>query len=207
MTYAIGGHQASGTAVTASDVPVGRLDNDSLIVRLHYAVNHLSRWLTPIHNRALLDRTVFRGQPSVKDLVALMRDEELRVYPMFHLMAYENNPNLDRLAPMPRSDRQRAYDANASALATMAEFRRLRHSTMSLLRNLPNDAWQRTGTSRKEHDWQIRTLAEYLAQHDLEVLYQLDTTLDRLGVREGLSPAARTHLDELLRMTPVTLRK
>jgi hypothetical protein len=201
------GHLASGSAATASDVPVAKLDNDSLIIRLHYTINHLSRWLTPIHERGLLDRSVHRGQPSIKDLVALMRDEEARVYPMIHAIAHDSNPNLDRLQPMERSERQLRFDAEASALSTMAEFRRLRQSTLSLLRNLPNDAWQRTGTSRREHDWQIRTLAEYLVTHDLEVLSQMDSALDRLGVRQGLSPAAQTHLDELLRMTPVTLRK
>ena len=207
MTDAMGGHLNSGTAATASDVPVGRLDNDSLIIRLHYTVNHLSRWLTPIHDRGLLDRSVYRDQPSIKQLVASLRDEEAVVYPMLHLIAHEVNPNLDRLTPEPRSERQERFDTQASALSTMAEFRRLRHSTLSLLRNLPNGAWQRAGTSRRDHDWQIRSLAERLASHDLEALYQIDVTLDRIGAREGLSGAARTHLDELLRMTPVTLRR
>lgn len=207
MTQAMGGHLNSGTAATASDVPVSKLDNDSLIIRLHYTVNHLSRWLTPVHDRALLDRSVFRGQPSIKDILVAMRDEEARMYPKLHMIANEANPNLDRIGTETRSERQLAFDASASALSTLAEFRRLRHSTMSLLRNLPDGAWQRAGTSRREHDWQIRGLAEHLATHDLEALYQIDVTLDRIGAREGLAPAARTHLDELLRMTPVTLRQ
>ena len=141
MTDAMGGHLNSGTAATASDVPVGRLDNDSLIIRLHYTVNHLSRWLTPIHDRGLLDRSVYRDQPSIKQLVASLRDEEAVVYPMLHLIAHEVNPNLDRLTPEPRSERQERFDTQASALSTRAEFRRLRHSTLSLLRSSSSTSW------------------------------------------------------------------
>jgi len=52
----------------------------------------------------------------------------------------------------------------------------------------------------------LRDLAEVLANNDIRVLAQIDITLDKIGAREGLSPAACTHLDELLRMTPVSLR-
>src|SRR3712207_8691130 len=54
--------------------------------------------------------------------------------------------------------------------SVMSEFRRLRHSTLSLLRNLPDDAWRRTGISRREHDWTIRQLAEHLLAHDYDIL-------------------------------------
>ena len=52
----------------------------------------------------------------------------------------------------------------------------------------------------------MRDLAEVLAEHDTIVLSKIDNTLDRLGARAGLSPAARTHLDDLMRLVPVTLR-
>lgn len=192
--------------VTAADVPVSRLDNDSLIVRLHYTVNHLSRWLTPVHNRALLDRSVFRDEPSVKELLADLRDEELRIFPKMYLIATQPDPDLDRLPPVRRTAQEERWESFASALSVMAEFRRLRQSTLSLLRGLPDNAWQRFGTSRIEHDWVLRDLAEVLANHDIRVLSKIDVTLDKIGAREGLSPAACTHLDELLRMTPVSLR-
>ena len=45
-----------GRYLTAADVPIAALSNDSLIIRLFNTVNHLSRWLTPIHDRELLER-------------------------------------------------------------------------------------------------------------------------------------------------------
>jgi hypothetical protein len=195
-----------GRVVTAADAPVSQLDNMSLIVRMHNTVNHLSRWLTPIHDRELLDRSVFYGEPSVKDLVMQLRDEEQRIFPKMFLIANENDPDLDRIPPVQRSEAQRRWDEEASALSTMAEFRRLRQSTLSLLRGLPDSAWNRVGTSRKEHDWVLRDLAEYLANHDTAVLSRMDETLDRIGARQGVSPAARTHLNELMRLVPVTLK-
>jgi hypothetical protein len=197
-------HPAS--SVTAADVPVSRLDNNSLIVRLHYTVNHLSRWLTPVHNRALLERSVFRGEPSIKQLLLELRDEELIVFPKMHLIATQPDPDLDKLPPVTRGAQEERWESFASALSVMAEFRRLRQSTLSLLRSLPDNAWHRFGTSRTEHDWVLRDLAELLANHDVQVLSRIDQTLDKIGARDGLSPAARTHLDELLRLTPVKLR-
>lgn len=191
---------------TAADVKISELSNDSLIIRLHFTINHLSRWLTPIHDRTLLERSLRRGEPSVKDLLIRLRDEELRTFPKLHLIAVENDPDLDRLPDVTRSPELLAQDQRLSPLSILAEFRRLRQSTVSLLRSLPDNAWGRVGTSRREHDWQIRTLAEHLANHDLDVLYEIDLTLDRVGAREGVSQAAKAHLDELLRLVPVTLR-
>src|SRR5688572_4995495 len=123
-----------GQIVTAADVPVSQLDNMSLIVRMHNTINHLSRWLTPVHNRALLDRKVFYGEPSVKELLFALRDEEQRIFPKMFMIANENDPDLDRIPPAQRSERQLRWDETASALSVMAEFRRLRQSTLSLLR-------------------------------------------------------------------------
>jgi len=195
-----------GRYVTAADVPVSALSNDSLIIRMFNTVNHLSRWLTPIHDRDRLERTAFYGQPSVKELLYELRDEERRIFPKMYLISIQPDPDLDRIPPVTRSERDQLWDANTTALSTMAEFRRLRQSTLSLLRGLPDSAWNRSGTSRKEHDWTLRELAELLANHDTLVLRRIDDTLDQIGVREGLSPAARTHLDDLMRLVPVTLR-
>jgi hypothetical protein len=195
------------TARTAADVKIADLDNDSLIIRLHFTINHLSRWLTPVHDRLKLERSVRRGEPSVKELLLRLRDEELRIFPKMHVIAVKNNPNLDKLTEYARQTEQDELDAGLSPLSTMAAFRRLRQSTCSLLRGLPDTAWSRVGTSRKEHDWQIRSLAEHLANHDLDVLYDIDLSLDRSGAREGISAASRVHLDELLRLVPVTVRR
>lgn len=199
--------EAVASVLTAADVKISEMSNDSLIVRLHFTINHLSRWITPVHDRTRLERSIRRGEPSVKELLIRLRDEELRVFPKLHLIAVENNPNLDRLPEYARTPDQIARDERLSSLSIMAEFRRLRQSTCSLLRSLPDDAWRRVGTSRKEHDWQLRSLAEHLASNDLDVLYEIDLALDRVGAREGVSAASRAHLDELLRLVPVTVRK
>ena len=192
--------------LTAADVPIDALSNDSLIVRLFNTVNHLSRWMTPVHDRDLLDRSAFFGQPSVKELVAQLRDEEKRIFPKMYLISIEADPDLDRIPVAQRSEADLNWDENTTALSTMAEFRRMRQSTLSLLRGLPDNAWKRRGTSRLDRDRTLRELAEMLAQHDTIVLSEIDATLDRIGAREGLSPAARTHLDDLMRLVPVTLR-
>jgi len=191
---------------TAGDVKISELSNDSLIVRLHFTINHLSRWLTPIHDRTKLERTIRRGEPTPKELVIRLRDEEQRIFPMLHLIAAENNPDLDRLPASSKSPADAARDERLSTLSIMAEFRRLRQGTCALLRSLPDNAWSRVGSSRRTHDWQIRSLAEHLASHDLDVLYEIDLSLDRTGARDDVSAASRAHLDELLRLVPVTVK-
>ena len=78
----------------------------------------------------------------------------------------------------------------------------LRQSTCSLLRALPDSGWNRLGTSRREHDWQIRELAEVAGHHDLDTLTTMDQMLDRVGARTGVSKASRAHLDELAAVVP-----
>ena len=183
------------------------LDNNALIIRLHFTINHLSRWLTPIHDQTRLVRTVRRGEPSVEDLLFALRDEELRVFPKLHLISVRTLPDLDKQPEPRRTAAEEAHDREALPIEIMAEFRRLRQSTCSLLRSLPDNAWSRLGISRREHDWTIRGLAEHLARHDLEILAEMDLALDRVGAREGIASASRAHLDELLRLTPGGTRR
>jgi hypothetical protein len=184
---------------TAADLPVSQTSNTSLVLRLHMTPNHLSRWLTPITNQTPLYFPARRGEPSVIGLLKRMRDEELHIYPRMHLIANEINPDLDRLP-----DLRGAADAeDETVFKAMAEFRRLRMSTCSLLRALPDAAWMRVGTSRREHDWQIRALAEHLVHHDIDCLYAMDIALDNTGARGGINSAARVHLDEILRLIPL----
>ena len=193
-------------AAAAEDVPIADLDNNALIIRLHFTVNHLSRWLTPIHDQGPLGRTVRRGEPSVKELELRLRDEALRVFPKLHAIANRTLPDLDKLPPVRRTPEEERLDREATPLEIMAEFRRLRQSTCSLLRGLPDNAWSRLGISRREHDWTIRALAEYLAAHDRATLAEMDRALDRIGVRREIATANRAHLDELLRLAPATRR-
>lgn len=197
QTVAMGPSNAD-TAERAERAVISALDNNSLIIRLHFTINHLSRWLTPIHEQRRLLRSIRRGEPSVKDLLLELRNEELRVFPKMYAISVKTLPNLDKLPPLVRTPADEALDERSTPLEVVAEFRRLRQSTCSLLRSLPDSAWEREGISRREHDWTIRGLAEHLARHDLVVLRDIDMTLDRIGAREGVSPAARTHIDELL---------
>ncbi len=194
-----GGATIVGTTSGARE-EVARLDNDSLIIRLHFTVNHLSRWLSPIHDESRLRRSVYRGQASVRDLMLRLRNEELRVFPKMHAISIRTQPDLDKLPPVRRSPEEERHDREATVLELMAEFRRLRQSTCSLLRSLPDDAWDRIGISRREHDWTLRALAEHLALHDRATLAEMDRTLDQVGVREGIAMASRVRFDELLRL-------
>jgi hypothetical protein len=196
-----------GTAVAGAGEPaVGELSNDALIIRLHFTPNHLSRWLTPIHDQSRLQRSVRRGEPSVKELVLRLRDEEERVFPMMHAITVRTSPDLDKLPPPRRTPEDERRDREATAIEVMAEFRRLRQSTCSLLRGLPDSAWERVGISRRTHDWTLRALAEHLVGHDVEVLYEMDVALDRAGAREGIATASRVHLPELLQLAPADRR-
>lgn len=188
---------------TAADLPISEHDNNSLILRLHMTVNHLSRWLTPITNNEPLKWSVRRGDLSVMQLLQQMRDEELIGYARLHAIANSVNPDLDEITD-PRNDPARKVEGfDRSPLSVLAEFRRLRQSTCGLLRGLPDSAWTRVGTSRIEHDWQIRSLAEHLAHHDYDKLSQIDLALDRSGARDGINSVSKVHLDDLLRLVPV----
>jgi hypothetical protein len=192
--------------LTAVDVGVEDLDNDSLIVRLQMTVNHLSRWLTPITNQSILLRSARRGELSVMELLQELRNTEQVAFQRMNAIANQINPNLDKL-PDPRyfpEKDQPGFDR--SPLSVLAQFRRLRLSTCALLRSLPDNAWQRVGTSRLEHDWQIRTIAEFLAENDTRVLHQMDVALHNSGVRRHINEVSGTHLTELMQLYPVRAR-
>jgi len=188
------------------DVAMTDLSNNALIVRLHYTINHLSRWLTPIHDQRRFERTIRRGEPTVRELVARLRDEELRVFPMMHAIAVQTSPDLDKLPPAVRTADEDWLVREASTIQVMGSFRRLRQSTCSLLRGFPDTAWERGGVSRRDRNWTLRQLAEHLASHDLETLFEMDLALDRVGAREGIAAASRAHLSELLKLAPTDRR-
>lgn len=194
---------ATPAAALPGPAAIGGLDNDGLIIRLHFTINHLSRWLSPVHEQGRLERSVYRDQPSTKELVLRLRDEELIVFPMLHAIATKTSPDLDKLPPPRRLAEEQRHERGAPALEVMAEFRRLRQSTCSLLRSLPDDAWDRIGISRRDHDWTIRTLAERLALHDVSVLAAMDRSLDLVGVRDGIAAVSRVPLAELERLDPL----
>ena len=182
-----------------NDPAVRALSNDALIVRLIQTLNRLSRWLTPIHDRTILEFSARRGEPSVKDLLLRMRDTETRAYSLMYAIASQRNPDLDRVALSEPSRVQVAADRLAAPLVVMSGFRRIRESSTSLLRALPDTAWERGGYSRSERNWTIRELGEFLAVHDSEMLTSIDRTLARSGARQGIAEVSQVgfaHIEE-----------
>jgi hypothetical protein len=68
-----------------------------------------------------------------------------------------------------------------------------------LLRALPDTAWERSGYSRRERNWTIRELAEFLAVHDLQALADVDHALERIGARHEIASVSRVRYDQLAR--------
>jgi hypothetical protein len=188
---------AVAVAQLEADVPLAKLSNDALIIELLQTLNHLSRWLTPIHNQTLLEISPRRSEPSVKEHLITLRDTEARIFALLFAIVSETNPDLDKV-PMPTRTRiQLEADQDAKPLVIMSEFRRIRESTSSVLRALPDNAWDREGYSRRERNWSVRELAEFLARNDRKVLGEIDRMLDRQGVRRGIAAASRVRFDQL----------
>src|SRR3954447_9982726 len=175
----------------AADASIQNLSNDALIIRLIQTINHLSRWLTPIHDPTVLEFSPRRSEPSVKELLIRMRDIETRAYGFMHAIAAERNPDLDRVPRVEPTPPQIGVDRSAHPLVIMSEFRRVRESSTSLLRALPDNAWERGGYSRTERNWTIRELAEYLARHDSDMLQRIDRVLSRSGARDGIAAVSQ----------------
>jgi len=184
--------------VSAADSSIRELSNDALIIRLLQTVNHLSRWLTPIHDRTILEFSVRRSEQSVKELLIRLRDTEIRAYGIMNAIASERDPDLDRVPGVKPSPAQIAVDRSAHSLVIMSEFRRVRESSTALLRALPDNAWQRGGYSRTQRNWTIRELAEFLAGNDREMLPRIDRALSRSGARHGIAAVSQvgyTHIE------------
>lgn len=189
-------------AVKLDATSVQQLTNDQVVIRLLNTINHLSRWLSPIHEQWRLVRVVHRGEPSVKEVVIRLRDEERRQFPRLYAIATRGNPDLDKLPAPEYGDDDRRRDDEATVLEIQADFRRLRQSTCSLLRSLPDVSWQRTGISRRHRSTTIRGIADALVLHDQAVLTELDRALDRTGARQGVAAVSRASVDELLALSP-----
>ena len=194
----------AGNPVDASSV--ARMTNDQIVIRLLNTISHLSRWLSPVHDRQRLERSPHRNQPSVKELLIRLRDEERIVFSQIYAIATENRPDLDRLPPPNPSDEDRRHDREATGLELQAECRRLRQSTCSLLRSLPDISWRRGGISRRERSVSIRELAERLVLHDQRILGEIDRALTAAGAREGIATVSQAGLPELQVLSPAVAR-
>lgn len=182
------------------------LDNNALILRLHYTVHHLSRWITPIHDRNKLERSRHFGEPTVRDLVILMRQNEQFIYPRMFVIANENDPNMDQIPAHEPNAYLRMADKNWSTVELLGGFRRLRQSTCGLLRQMPDSAWLRKGYSRVHEDATLRDLAEQLAEHDYRALRAMDNTLWDSGARENIAEIQTASLDDLMELVPKSVK-
>ncbi len=192
-----------GDPVPAEQIEtIQRLGNNSLIIRLMFTVNHLSRWLTPIHDDDRLDRALHRGEPTVKELVVALREYDKFIYPRMYLAANSPGADFDTLENPTISPVRERFDQHDTTVVLMSEFRRTRQTITALLRALPDAAWDLGGRSQKGVEGTIRSMAEALAIHDYRVLRAMDQTLDQTGAREGLAVIQKAHLDELLALTP-----
>lgn len=180
-------------------------DNNSLIIRLHFTIHHLSRWLSPIHDSSKLTRSRYHGEPTVKEILLAMRDHEQYIYPRMHVIATKEDPNLDTIPDYHPSHGRAQSDIDHSSIVLLSSYRRLRQSTCSLLRNLPDNAWDRKGYSRQHRNTTIRQLAEGLAASDYRYLRAMDQALTAVGAREGLAEIQKTPLDELLKLVPTSM--
>ena len=182
-------------------------DNNSLIIRLHFTIHHLSRWLSPIHDRNKLERSLYHGEPTVKEILLQMRNHEQLIYPLMYVIATQEDPNLDTIPDYHPSLGRQKSDEEHSTIVLLSSYRRLRQSTCSLLRNLPDNAWDRTGYSRKHRNTTIRQLAEGLAASDYRYLRAMDQALGDVGARDGLAEIQKTPLDELMNLVPTSMQK
>jgi hypothetical protein len=194
----VDGKEATTDAQAHDEARVRNLSNDALIIELINTLNHLSRWLTPIHDRSLLVYAPRRSERSVKDVLLQMRDTDTGVYALMNAIATQNNPDLDQVPRVERTPVQIGADRAADPLVVMSEFRRVRESATALLRALPDSAWERGGYSRRERNWTIRELAADLALHDRRALAEVDRALERIGARHNITQASRVRYEELL---------
>ena len=182
------------------------LDNNALVLRLHFTVHHLSRWITPIHDRNKLERSRHYGEPTVRDLVILLRDHEQFIFPRMFIIANETDPDLDRAQPYIPDASVVHATRTWSTVELLSAFRRLRQATCGLLRQSPDAAWNRLGYSRQHENATLRELAEQLAEHDYRVLRAMDATLWDSGARDDIAEIQTASLDELLALVPATLK-
>jgi hypothetical protein len=149
------------------------MDEQQIIIALTHMPSLLSKRISPQRDMTRLTRAPERGEWSVRDILAHLRDNEARYFPKMYLIATSEHPDLRRVERVGPTE----YDPDDSPFMVMSQFRRLRQSTLSLLNELPRDAWRRTGVDVDNEVVTIRDLALELVDHDREHLAQIDATL------------------------------
>jgi hypothetical protein len=156
-----------------------------IIIPLTLMPSWLSKRITPQRDETKLTRAAERGEWSAREILAHLRDNEALYVPKMYLIATTEFPDLRRAAGTVHT----AHKPDDSTFTVMSQFRRLRQSTLSLLRELPRDAWRRAGRDVDGSTLTIRDFALELVQHDAEHLRQLDETLiARNALPHGVLP-------------------
>lgn len=156
--------------------------DEQIILELTHMVNQLAKRITPQRDLTRVNRAAERGEWSVRDIVAHLRDNEARYFPKMHLISVAEHPDLRRVQNIGATE----YDPDDTVFTVMSQYRRLRQSTLSLLRELPRDGWRRAGVDVDSSRVTIRDLARELMAHDREHLAQIDETL----IARGALPTA-----------------
>lgn len=152
-------------------------ENERLIVALTQTLNQVTKRISPQRDESRVNRAPARGEWSVRDIIAHLRDHEATAFAKLHLMATSEVPDF-RHANLSTGI---VYDPDDSVFIVMSQFRRLRQSTLSLLKEMPPDAWRRTARDVDNRTITIRDLAESLLRHDREHLAQIDSVLIARG--------------------------
>lgn len=151
--------------------------NERLIVALTQTPNQVTKRISPQRDESRVNRAPERGEWSVREIIAHLRDHEAVTFAKMHLMVTSEAPDLRHI----NLSTGAVHDPNDSVFVVMSQFRRLRQSTLSLLKELPLDAWRRTARDVDNRTVTIRDLAEALLRHDNEHLAQIDATLIARG--------------------------
>lgn len=146
---------------------------EQIYLKLFHMLNYLSKRVSSQRDEGKLVRPAQRGEWSVRETIVHLRDHEARTYPKLHLLATAVHPDLRHIGEVRLTD----YHPEDTTLTIISQFRRIRQSTVSLLRELPHDAWDRTGVDTDGTTVTIRQLAMELIRHDANHLAQIDATL------------------------------
>jgi hypothetical protein len=158
---------------------------DQIVLALTNTPNWLSKRITPQRDMSKVNRPAERGGMSVRDIIAQMRDNEARYFPKMHLISIAQVPDLRRVQQVGPTE----YDPNDSVFTVMSQFRRIRQSTLSLLRELPHDAWNRVGVDVDNVTVSIKDLALELIGYDNDSLAHVDAVLIARGaLPHGVRP-------------------
>lgn len=152
-------------------------ENERLIVALTQTLNQVTKRISPQRDGSRVNRAPSRDEWSVREIIAHLRDHEAAAFAKLFLMVTSEAPDFRHV----NLSTGVVYDPDDSVFIVMSQFRRLRQSTLSLLKDLPRDAWRRTARDLDNRTVNMRVVAEALVRHDNEHLAQIDAVLIARG--------------------------